>query len=69
MIDREQLAKMYPDEAEDDRYLIPERHVGTRKAVLMVGYPCVAGFVLNATVIGCFMERRGTQNTALEAAG
>jgi hypothetical protein len=66
IIDRTKLEEMYPAESKNDRHLIAERYVGPRRNAWMVGYPCIVGFILNAIVIGCFMERRGKQNKSLE---
>lgn len=58
VIDRQQLARMFPAESKNDRYEIPRRFVAHRKTAWMVGYPCIAGFLLNAFLLGLFLERK-----------
>ena len=58
VIDRQKLAEMFPDELKNDRYDIPKRFVAWRRNAWMVGYPCVAGFGLNALLIGIFLKRK-----------
>ena len=68
-LDRAQLERMYPQASKNDRYLIAERYVAPRRNAWMVGYPCIFGFIANAILFGCIMERKGSQNNALEATG
>lgn len=56
VIDRQQLQKMFPDEAENDRYEIPKRFIKGRKIAWIVGYPCAVGFLLNAFLIALFFQ-------------
>jgi hypothetical protein len=58
VIDRTQLEKMYPNEATNDRYDIAKRYIGPNKNEWMVGYPCVFGFLMNAILIGLFMQKK-----------
>lgn len=58
VIDRVQLEKMYPNQAENARYEIAKRYMGPKKNEWIVGYPCVFGFLINATLIGLFMQRK-----------
>jgi hypothetical protein len=58
VIDRAQLEKMYPNEAKNDRYEIARRYIGPKKNEWIVGYPCVFGFLMNALLIGLFMQRK-----------
>jgi len=57
VIDREQLQKMFPSEARNDRHDIPARFCAKRTTAWMVGYPCMVAFVLNALLIGAFSGR------------
>lgn len=58
VIDRTQLEKMYPDESENDRHEIAQRYVGSKHPEWWVGGPCIFGFILNAVLIGVFMQRK-----------
>ena len=58
VVDRRQLERMFPEESKNDRRDIPRRFMGQRKSAWIVGYPCMLGFILNAVLVGVFMERR-----------
>jgi hypothetical protein len=59
VINHDQLEKMFPDAAQNDRQDIPRLLMGRRKHEWIVGYPCVFGFLMNALLIGLFMQTRG----------
>lgn len=58
VIDRTQLEKIYPKEAKNDRYAIAHRYIEPRQNEWIVGYPCIFGFLMNALLIGLFMQRK-----------
>ncbi|MGD9872722.1 MAG: hypothetical protein AB7T27_00495 [Kiritimatiellia bacterium] len=69
VIDRVQLEKMFPDEANNDRYDIPKRFLERHNDEWIVGYPCVFGFVMNAILISLFMKSKRKPNHGLESTG
>jgi hypothetical protein len=58
VIDRQKLSEMFPKESNNAQVEIPRRFVAWRTNAWMVGYPCIAGFCLNALLIGRFMKKR-----------
>ena len=69
VIDRDQLEKMYPNEAKNDRYDIARRYIGPEKNEWIVGYPCIFGFLINAALIGLFMPRKRKAGSSTGADG
>ena len=67
VIDQQKLAQSFPGIVPNDRRKFAVWAVRERPFPQYLGIPCMVGFVLNAVLIGLFMERKKKPNQASDA--
>ena len=60
VIDQEKLAESFPCLLPNDRHNFAAGAIRNEPFLLYMGIPCMIGFVLNAFLIGIFMERKSS---------
>ena len=57
LIDQEKVKSFFPEEAKNDRHLIPEKFMKNRnKNAWILGYPCIFGFMMNAILLAVWRK-------------